>query len=221
MSRSNAKVTIICYIALLSFFGAVLMLFSSLNFKRCALASCITLLIGCNGKPTPSQNQIAEVAPEQRRALIVSIDSLNERNLLSSVPRNKIPSFHQLFEQGACTEFAQPAFPSVTAAGHSAIWTGAYGNVSNISGNSAHRLPRNENTVMSLVSGYDADNASAEQIWITAALNGRSAGGHHATQAPRIPGFPSRVGTPTDSALADQARIANAYEQPQLNVMNG
>ena len=133
----------------------------------------------------------------------------------------QVPNFYQLFDFGACTEFAQPAFPSVTAAGHAALWTGTYGDISQITGNTSHRLPRDQNTVMSLVSGYDADNSSAEPIWITAALNGRSVGGHHVTQAPRIPGFPARVGAQSAQALADQERIAQAYQLDNITVMNG
>lgn len=166
-------------------------------------------------------NESASVAPEQRRALLVSIDSLNEAILKDSLPREVVPNFYDLFEQGACTDYAQPSFPSVTAAAHAAIWTGAYGDVSQVTGNTSHRLPRDQNTVMNLTSGFDSDNAAAEPLWISAALNNRSAGGHHVTQAPGVPGFPARVGETDEQALADQARMASAYEQDNLTVMNG
>lgn len=192
----------------------------STSSKRLALSTlAITLAAGCT--PSESTNPQGNVPHEERRALLVSIDSLNEVILRDSLTAEQVPNFYQLFDFGACTEFAQPAFPSVTAAGHAALWTGTYGDISQITGNTSHRLPRNQNTVMSLISGYDADNSAAEPIWITAALNGRSAGGHHVTQAPRIPGFPARVGEPSAQAIADQERIAQAYQQANITVMNG
>jgi len=195
---------------------------SSISFQRKAFISALltTTLLGC----TQSERAVlheSDVPPAERRALLVSIDSLNEAILKNSLTEEEVPNFYKLFQQGACTEFAQPHFPSVTAAGHSALWTGTFGDVSQITGNTAHRLPRDQNTVMNLVSGYESTNSAAEPIWVTAALSGRSAGGHHVTQAPQVPGFPARVGQPSAQALADQARIASAYEQDNLTVMNG
>lgn len=192
----------------------------SMNSKHLAVATlALAVTAGCTpSEPTTASN---EVPHHERRALLISIDSLNEAILRDTLTAEQVPNFYQLFDFGACTEFAQPAFPSVTAAGHAALWTGTYGDISQITGNTSHRLPRDQNTVMSLVSGYDADNSSAEPIWITAALNGRSVGGHHVTQAPRIPGFPARVGAQSAQALADQERIAQAYQLDNITVMNG
>ncbi|MCC5856365.1 MAG: alkaline phosphatase family protein [Idiomarina sp.] len=194
---------------------------SSSRFKVLA-ASALTVAVAAGCSPSSQTTEESPlVAPSERRALLVSIDSLNEAILKNTLSREQVPHFYELFELGACTEYAQPSFPSVTASGHSALWTGAYGDVTQITGNTSHRLPRDQNTVMSLVSGYDADNSAAEPIWVTAALDGRPAGGHHVTQAPQLPGFPARVGEQSSQALADQARIADAYTQDNLTVMNG
>ncbi|MCH8501727.1 MAG: alkaline phosphatase family protein [Aliidiomarina sp.] len=190
------------------------------KYKTLLGALALAGLVGCAAADQTQQVK-TPVPAEERRALLVSIDSLNEAILKNSLTRDEVPNFYRLFEHGACTEFAQPTFPSVTAAGHSALWTGTFGDVSQITGNTAHRLPRDQNTVMNLVSGYESTNSAAEPIWATAALNGRSAGGHHVTQAPQVPGFPARVGQPSAQALADQARISAAYEQNNLTVMNG
>ncbi|WP_198679664.1 alkaline phosphatase family protein [Aliidiomarina minuta] len=208
----------------LFFFGPLQMPYSRKLISTLVLSTlAFTGISACSpsGETETTASESAPVAPEQRRALLVSIDSLNEAILKQNLTRNEAPNFYQLFAQGACTEYAQAAFPSVTAAGHSAIWTGAYGNVTQVTGNTSHRLPRDQGTVMNLTSGFDSDNAAAEPIWVTAALNNRSAGGHHVTQAPNVPGFPARVGEPDEQALADQARIASAYEQDNLTVMNG
>ena len=74
------------------------------------------------------------------------------------------------------------AFPTITPAGHAALWTGAYGDVSGIitSGNTV--LPRSEHTAFERRSGYDADLLRAEPIWAAAARQGIKVVAHQATQ---------------------------------------
>lgn len=139
---------------------------------------------------------------------------------MESVPAQAVPTFRAMFANGACAASARPPFPSVTAPGHAALWTGAYGNVNGISANAQPRLPRYENSITSNVSGYFVDGLRAEPIWITAARAGRRVAGHHGTQAPGAPGYPyiDRPDAALDSLRAASNRV---LASDLLLVMNG
>jgi hypothetical protein len=179
----------------------------------------LALLLGaCRAAPVGSPERPGVAA--SRRAILVSFDALNERRALETVPAEAIPALRALFAQGACAASARPAFPSVTAPGHAALWTGAYGNVNGIAANAMPRLPRPAHALTSSVSGYFVDNLRAEPIWITAARTGRRATGHHGTQAPGAPGYPGIDGE--DAAM--RARRGEAREvlgRSNVFVMNG
>lgn len=173
--------------------------------------SSLAVLTACSSSPTPTDN----------RAILVSIDSLNERILREYLTADQAPGLYQVFEHGACTEYAQPMFPSVTAAGHASIWSGAYGNINNISANAVHALPRDQHTAITTRSGFDSANFSAEPIWISAGYQGKRVGGHHATQGPGDAGFPARTGTRDSARQAEFERVNAGYELAQVQVMNG
>lgn len=176
------------------------------------------LLGACSTAPVGSPERPGLAAP--RRAILVSFDALNERRALETVPAEAIPALRALFTRGACAASARPAFPSVTAPGHAALWTGAYGNVNGIAANAMPRLPRGDHALTSSVSGYFVDNLRAEPIWITAARAGLRATGHHGTQAPGAPGYPGIDGE--DAALLARRGEATAVlARPNVFVMNG
>ena len=155
-----------------------------------------------------------------RRAILVSFDALNERRALETVPAEAIPALRTLFNSGACASSARPAFPSVTAPGHAALWTGTYGNLNGIAANGMPKLPRGEHALDSWVSGYFVDNLRAEPIWITAARAGRRVTGQHVTQAPGVPGY--HGADAEEPALATRRREhAQVLALDRLLVMNG
>lgn len=160
-------------------------------------------------------------APSGERAILVSIDAFNEGLMREHLDVAQAPALHQIFQGGACTEYAQPMFPSVTAAGHASIWTGAYGNVHNITANRVHLLPRDQHTATATVSGFSADNLGAEPIWISAGLQGLSVGGHHATQGPGEAGFPPVQGERSAAQQAAFERVQAGYALDNVQVMNG
>ncbi|WP_194755497.1 alkaline phosphatase family protein [Aliidiomarina indica] len=187
---------------------------------RASLVTAVaaTTLLACTDTST---DLTVEQDQGQPRAILVSIDSINETIMRNSLSEAQVPAFYNMFNQGACSEGTQPSFPSLTAAGHSALWTGAYGNISNISGNTVHPLPRDQHTVLASASGYSPDNSAAEPIWITAGYQGLTAGGHHVTQAPGKPGFPSAVGERTEENEAARQRVIDGYSKDNVIVMNG
>ena len=174
--------------------------------------TAVAVLTACAGSPQQGQDQ---------RAILVSIDALNESVLRQHLSAEQTPALFEVFDYGACSEYAQPMFPSVTAAGHASIWTGAYGDVHNIPANAGHVLPRDQNTAMATISGFSSSNLSAEPIWITAGFNDKRVGGHHATQGPGEPGFHPRTGQRSAQQQADYERVVAGYELADVQVMNG
>jgi hypothetical protein len=200
---------------------------SSRRPSRCSAA--LALALGaCVASPSPEPPAAPAPAglavrpgpPSARRAILVSFDALNERRALETVPPDAIPALRALFDNGACASSARPAFPSVTAPGHAALWTGTYGNVNGIAANGMPQLPRGEHALTSWVSGYFVDNLRAEPIWITAARAGLRATGHHGTQAPGAPGYPGVDGE--ELAMVERrAEATQVLSQRNVFVMNG
>lgn len=157
----------------------------------------------------------------QQRAILLSIDALNQSILRETLDAGSAPALFNIFDHGACTESARPMFPSVTAAGHAALWTGVYGNVNNISANTVHALPRSEHYATDTISGFSSANLSAEPIWISAGLAGVKVGGHHTTQGPNLAGLPARTGQRSAQQQTSYDRMAEGYALESVQVMNG
>lgn len=176
---------------------------------------------GCSKPVRTAAPSMSSATPNSpRRAILVSFDALNEQRALTSIPAAAIPAFRALFANGACAASARPPFPSVTAPGHAALWTGSYGNVNGISANAMPRLPRSRNSLTSRVSGYFVDNLRAEPIWITATRAGLRVTGQHVTQAPGAPGYEGADGD--EAKLTTRKREAEqVLASDNLLVMNG
>lgn len=186
-----------------------------------ALAAGTASLGGCARAAAPDAGaRTAPPAPPARRAIVVSFDALSERRLFDTVDPRAVPTLRALFADGVCADGARPAFPSLTAPGHSAIWTGAYGNVTGVSGNAQPPLPQPEHTLLETVSGYASEASRAEPIWLTAAAAGRRVFAHHVTQAPLAPGYrPTSGADPRLDAL--RARAESLLALPHAQVING
>ena len=76
-----------------------------------------------------------------------------------------IPAITSLFAHGACADHSRPAFPSITAASHAALWTGVWGDVNGIVSNSQSILPRNEHTLAESRSGFEYAALRAEPLF--------------------------------------------------------
>lgn len=166
----------------------------------------------------PDETPAATAPP----VLLISMDGLNEATLRRTLSPAQAPTFHQVFEEGRCAEHVIPAFPSLTAASHAALWTGAWGNVTGLTGNALHRLPRSEHTVLALRSGFSYLPLGAEPVWITAARHGLRVGGHHPTQAPFPAGFPPLDTDQTpERAEERRAEQREILAQANIKVFNG
>jgi hypothetical protein len=190
------------------------------NPRIALLPAAFAVLVGaCATTTVPLQD--AKPTPE-RRAVLISLDGLSEERV-RGLPRDVAPHLHALFDEGACAAYAVPAFPSVTAPGHAAIATGAFGDVTGVAANRQPRLPQDENRLTELDDAYRFGPLRAEPIWITAALAGVHVASLHFTQSPQPPGYrPVR----SDAAGGDEfavlrERAERALALPGTAVLNG
>lgn len=191
--------------------------------SRTLLASLLVFTAACaSAAPPRAEQQPPATAPESpRRAILVSFDSFSEQRVYSTLDTTRVPEMMALFRESACAAHAVPHFPSLTAPGHAALWTGAYGDVNGISGNSQPQLPRQQHTIMETASGYHYSALRAEPIWITAGEAGRIVVGHHVTQAPHAPGYPATDGARDASLAAARQRAERVLAMPNVHVLNG
>jgi beta-lactamase class A len=158
---------------------------------------------------------------EPGRAILVSIDALNEAILREFLTPDEAPALYRLFGEGVCAEHAISHFPSVTAASHATLWTGAYGDVTGLAGNQLHPLPRDAHTVLETVNGFHYSTLQAEPLWITAGRAGISVAGHHVTQAPGAPSYAAAFGAPSQAQVRRRAEAERVLASPSVHVMNG
>lgn len=134
----------------------------------------------------------ALTAQPARRAIVVSYDAFNERRVVGLLG-DAVPTFRAMASEAACTDGARPMFPSLTAASHAAIWTGAWGNVNGIAGNRLMLPMADSVTAMTTGDGFRFEHLNAEPAWIAFSRQGRRVVGLHVTQAPGVPGYPWRA----------------------------
>lgn len=163
---------------------------------------------------------LATAQISDRRAIVVSFDGFSEQPLRQFTTSADAPAFWSLFAGGACAESVRPAFPSVTAAGHAAIWTGAWGNVNGVAASQNGALPHSTTSILDQSRGFSAAALRAEPMWITAARNRRSVFAHFVTQAPGPPGYPTS-GAPTSADSISLARAARTLAGQRIWVLNG
>ncbi len=115
--------------------------------------------------------------------VIVSWDGAPHWVIERMVEERKLPNLRRLIARGWMADGMQPALPSKTAVTHAALFTGAWGNVNGVSGNSVPMLPKSEHTILESMSGFSSHSLMAEPIYITAAKAGRKVVVLSATQA--------------------------------------
>jgi hypothetical protein len=176
-------------------------------------ATALLLTLGCAPGAAPSP----EAAPDQRRAIFVSFDSMNEERARTTVDPAAIPNFLRLFDEASCADGSRPMWPSVTAASHAALWTGVYGNVNGVVANSMAPLPWSEFSLLDELSGFEPRQLNAEPIWIAAARAGRSVVANSTTHAGPPGRWKPKGGRDTAMVRRDSAVLAG----PRLLVITG
>lgn len=111
--------------------------------------------------------------------LFVSLDGLGYQNLTSNpVTAREMKTLNRLARRGFVAPL-QTTFPSKTAAGHAALFTGAWGGVNGIYSNTN---PRPGHPLDDTVSGYRSDSLAADPIWTTASQQGVRSVAYQTTQ---------------------------------------
>ncbi|MCU0622228.1 MAG: alkaline phosphatase family protein [Gemmatimonadaceae bacterium] len=154
-------------------------------------------------------------AQPARRVIVVSYDAFNESRVPGLLGQ-AVPTFRAMSREAACTDGARPMFPSLTAASHAALWTGAWGNVNGIAGNRLMLPMADSVTTMTTGDGFRFEHLNAEPAWLALSRQGRRVIGLHVTQAPGVPGYPWR-----GDREAMRAEAARELAKPGTWVLNG
>lgn len=195
-------------------------------WRRVVASTFVVLAIGLlsvSGRATNQTGMVDGGAPRPKRLIVVSWDGAPDWVVDRLLAEGKLPNVARLAASGMRAEASRPAWPSKTACGHAAIWTGAYGDVNGVSGNWVPVLPRSEHTLLEDRSGYHSTALQAEPFWIAAARGGKKVvvlSGTHTFPSDRDRNAVRDAGIPEDrvrtfsgfeSKMAD-GRIVSARE---------
>ena len=136
------------------------------------------------------------------RVFLVSLDGLGYQTLHHDPVAQELTAVHSLAKAGSQARGMTPHFPSTTANGHAAIWTGSWGDRNGIASNSMPAGPRSQHTFLDRINGYRSDALRAEPLWVTAARNGVKTVAQQVTQA-----YPF-----TKLNTAENAVVLNGYQ---------
>lgn len=131
------------------------------------LAATTLLASGCS--------YFQAVPPEHRRAVVVSFDGGGERLIERMLASGIMPNLARLRREGVMADYSRTNFPSKTAAGHAALWTGAFGITNGITSNKVPPMPWADHTITEARDGFSSEALIAEPIFVTAARAGKRA----------------------------------------------
>ena len=114
------------------------------------------------------------------RAVLLSLDGAAAPLIDDAVARGLMPALAALRAGGAVARGSLPPLPCKTAAGHAALFTGAWGDRSGITGN---EVPVPAGTIRDVENGFSSTPLAAEPLWVAAARQGLDATVASATHA--------------------------------------
>jgi predicted AlkP superfamily phosphohydrolase/phosphomutase len=114
------------------------------------------------------------------RAVLLTLDGASAALVDDGIARGLMPHLAQIRAEGAAARGSLTALPAKTAAGHAALFTGAWSDRNGISGTD---VPLPGGTVVESVSGFSSAALLAEPIWVTAARQGLDVAVVSATQS--------------------------------------
>jgi predicted AlkP superfamily phosphohydrolase/phosphomutase len=123
------------------------------------------------------------VAALPARVIVVSLDGMGHQAFNEDPVTSELVALRGIARRGVQASGMTPHFPSTTANSHAAMYTGAWGDVNGIAGNSMPGLPRADHTILDRVNGYRSDALRAEPVWVAAGRQGLLA---VAVQVPQI-----------------------------------
>ena len=118
------------------------------------------------GRPAVDTSFRFAYVRRQSRAVLVSLDGSAADVLDDAVTRGIMPSLARLRRRGATATSSLSTLPAKTAAGHAALFTGAWSDHNGIAGNDVARPGA---SVLESDDGYTSTHLLAEPLWVTAA----------------------------------------------------
>ena len=136
---------------------------------RTVFALSFVVSLACVTSPIASQTSSAPT----RRVVLISFDAGADWIVDELIARGKAPAFAAVAREGAQADAMISVIPSLTAAAHASLWTGAFPRSHGATDNSMPMAPAAAHTVIERRSGYLSDVLRAEPIWDTAARYGK------------------------------------------------
>lgn len=158
--------------------------------------------------PAPT---VSAQTPTEGRVVLVSLDGLGAQTLADDPVAAELTRVRALAARGVQAAGVRPHVPSTTANTHAALWTGAWGDVNGITGNTMPIAPRREHTAFERALGFGSEYLRAEPIWLTAARQGVRAVVQQASQS--YPFVAATVG----EGLATPPLVLNGYQTRMIS----
>lgn len=155
-------------------------------------------LLGCWLLPLAAQ----EEAP---RVLLISLDGFGHHAFTRDPAAGAMRHLQQMAKEGVLLPM-QPSFPSLTAASHASIFTGAYGDENGITANNVALLPRHRHRFDERVNGFRAEQLERENFWLPLGRRGITTVAHNSTQ-----GFPCN-----EKNSGPGVALLNGYQTTQV-----
>lgn len=151
----------------------------------------------------------AAAAATPHRVVILSCDGLGAVMTARAVAAGKMPRLAALQAEGAMAAQARTAFAGRTAAGHAALWTGAWAHVNGVGANAVPLVPTTKHGVLEAANGFEAGALQAEPIHVTAARSGKRVLALNVTHTSPLAAF--APGGKFGEGLGDRLMIVNGY----------
>jgi hypothetical protein len=149
---------------------------------------------------------LAARAQQPGRVILISLDGMGYDAFKHDAAAGGMTALREIAAEGVEAKGMTPHYPSTTANSHAALFTGAWGDVNGITGNTMPVAPRNEHTAFERIIGYRSDGLRAEPVWVTAARQGVRAVAQQVTQA--YPFTPRSTG----EGLSTPPVVINGYQ---------
>lgn len=112
-------------------------------------------------------------AGEDRRVVLVSWDAGADWVVDRLLAEGRLPAVSRMASEGVRAEHMLAAYPSKTAVGHAALFTGCWPDLNGVSGNLVPLLPRASHRLTETASGFASTALRAEPFFVSAARGGR------------------------------------------------
>jgi len=122
--------------------------------------------------PAPGDGVWAE-PPASPKLVLISWDAAADWVVDRLLAERRLPHLAQLAARGVAAEYSLSSFPSKTAAGHAALWTGCWSDCNGITANRVLVPPAAEHTLLEIRSGFRSEALTAEPLFVTAARAGK------------------------------------------------